>query len=184
MNLANKLTFARLCMTPVVVMLLYFEGPIMCWVATLAFIFASITDWADGYIARRDNLITSFGKFLDPLADKVLICSVLIMFVHLGWVPAWVTIIIVCRELVVTGLRAMAIDEGMVIAADNFGKIKTVLQIVAIIPLIIHYPFWGIDPQPVGKILLYIALALAVFSGFNYIWAFYRKSFLNQRPHA
>ena len=170
-------------MAPVVVVLLYFEGPTMCLVATAAFMFASFTDWADGYIARRDNLITSFGKFLDPLADKVLICSVLIMFVHLGWVQAWVTIVIVCRELVVTGLRAMAIDEGMVIAADNFGKLKTVLQIFAIVPLLIHYPFFGMDPQPIGKILLYTAMVLTVFSGFNYTMAFYRKSFLGKRPH-
>lgn len=176
-NLANKLTFLRILMAPVVVVMLYFEGPIMCLVATGAFIFASITDWADGYIARRENMVTSFGKFLDPLADKVLICSVLIMFVHLGWVPAWVTIIIVCRELVVTGLRAMAIDEGIVLAADTYGKAKTVLQIMAIIPLLVHYQLFGFDPQPIGKILLYTALVLAVFSGFNYTYGFYKQSF-------
>lgn len=176
LNLANKLTFLRILMTPVVVLMLYFESPIMCLMATVAFIFASITDWADGYIARRKNMVTSIGKFLDPLADKVLICSVLIMFVHLGWVPAWVTILIVCRELVVTGLRAIAIDEGFLLAADTFGKAKTVLQIVAIIPLLIHYPLLGFDPQPLGKILLYMAIVLAVYSGFNYSYDFYRKS--------
>lgn len=180
-NLANKLTFLRILMAPIVVVLLYFEGPAMCWFATCAFIFASITDWADGYIARRENMVTSFGKFLDPLADKVLICSVLIMFVHLGWVPAWVTIIIVCRELVVTGLRAMAIDEGIVLAADKFGKAKTILQIVAIVPLLIHYPFWGFNPQPLGEALLYLALVLAVFSGFNYTYSFYKKSFVKYK---
>lgn len=175
MNLANKLTLARLCMAPVVVILLYFEGPVICLLATGAFIFASITDWADGYIARRDNLITSFGKFLDPLADKILICSVLIMFVHLGWIPAWVTIVIVCRELLVTGLRAMAMEQGMVIAADTLGKFKTVLQIMAIIPLLIHYPFFGMDLQPTGKILLYTALVLTVFSGVKYTVTFFIK---------
>lgn len=176
-NLANKLTFLRMLMVPVVVVLLHFEGPVTCLVATAAFIFASITDWADGYIARRENMVTSFGKFLDPLADKVLICSVLIMFVYLQWVPAWITIIIVCRELVVTGLRAMAIDEGITLAADTFGKAKTVLQIFAIVPLMVHYPLWGMNPQPLGKILLYMALLLAVVSGFNYTYGFYRKSF-------
>lgn len=181
LNLANKLTFLRIAMAPVVVVLLYFEGPLMCLAATGAFIFASLTDWADGYIARRENMVTSFGKFLDPLADKVLICSVLIMFVYLSWVPAWVTIIIVCRELVVTGLRAMAIDEGIVLAADKFGKAKTVFQIVALIPLLVHYPLLGYDPQPLGKILLYMALALAVFSGFNYTHGFYRQSFARRR---
>ena len=87
LNLANKITLLRILMTPLVVLLLYFEGPVACILATLAFIFASLTDWADGYIARRSNMVTSMGKFLDPLADKVLICSVLIMFVKLGW--AW-----------------------------------------------------------------------------------------------
>lgn len=142
-NLANKITLLRILMAPLVVILLYFEGPVFCVLAALAFIFASITDWVDGYIARRENMVTSMGKFLDPLADKVLICSVLIMFVKLGWAPAWVVIVIVCRELVVTGLRAMAIDEGVVLAADYFGKAKTVLQIFAVVPLMLHYPHIG-----------------------------------------
>ena len=121
LNLANKITLARILMTPIVVFLLSIEGPVTCILATVAFALASLTDWADGYVARRDNLVTSMGKFLDPLADKVLICSVLLMFVDLKWVPAWVAIIMICRELVVTGLRAMAIDEGIVLAADKFG---------------------------------------------------------------
>ena len=177
LNLANKLTLLRMLMAPIVVALLYFEGPVVCVLATLAFIFASITDWADGYIARKENLVTSFGKFLDPLADKILICSVLIMFVMLDWVPAWVTIIIVCRELFITGLRAMAMDEGIVLAADKFGKAKTVFQSVAIVPLLLHYPFFGYDLRPIGMVLLYASLIMAVYSGFNYTYGFYRKSF-------
>ena len=113
------------------------------------------------------------GKFLDPLADKVLICSVLIMFVQLNWAPAWVVIVIVCRELVVTGLRAIAIDEGIVLAADKFGKIKTVLQILAIVPLTLHYPLFGIEVWPVGEWLLYAAMIVAVISGSNYCYYFY-----------
>lgn len=183
-NLANKITLLRIIMAPVVVVLLYFEGPIVCLVAAGAFIFASLTDWVDGYIARRENMVTSFGKFLDPLADKVLICSVLIMFVELNWVPAWVTVVIVCRELIVTGLRAMAIDEGIVLAADMYGKAKTILQIFAIVPLLIHYPLMGFDMQLPGKILLYMALLLAVFSGVNYMYDFYRNSFAKQHPKA
>lgn len=171
-------------MAPIVVTLLYFEGPVVCLIAAGAFIFASLTDWVDGYIARRENLVTSFGKFLDPLADKVLICSVLIMFVELDWAPAWVTITIVCRELIVTGLRAMAIDEGIVLAADRYGKAKTILQILAIIPLLLHYPFFGFDVQLLGKILLYMALVLAVFSGAKYLYDFYRTSFSRQHPSA
>lgn len=176
LNLANKITLLRILMAPLVVVLLYYEGPIFCVLAALSFIFASITDWADGYIARRDNIVTSMGKFLDPLADKVLICSVFIMFVKLGWAPAWVVIVIVCRELVVTGLRAIAIDEGLVLAADKFGKAKTVLQIVAAVPLILHYPVFGFDPQPLGLVLLYGALLLALISGVNYCNDFYRLS--------
>lgn len=184
LNLANKITLLRMFMAPVVVSLLFYEGPVVCLIAAGAFIFASLTDWVDGYIARRENMVTSFGKFLDPLADKVLICSVLIMFVELDWVPAWVTIVIVCRELIVTGLRAMAIDEGIVLAADRYGKAKTILQILAIVPLLLHYPFLGIDVQLVGKILLYMALVLAVFSGANYMYDFYRNSFARQHPSA
>lgn len=176
LNLANKITLLRILMTPLVVLLLYYEGPVTCILATLAFIFASLTDWADGYIARRSNMVTSMGKFLDPLADKVLICSVLIMFVKLGWAPAWVVIVIVCRELVVTGLRAIAIDEGIVLAADKFGKAKTVLQIFAIVPLTLHYPLWGMDLSFTGHVLLYVALALAIISGSNYCYDFYRNT--------
>ncbi len=175
-HLANKLTFIRILMAPLIVLLLYFEGPIFCIFAALAFIFASLTDFADGYIARRQNMVTSLGKFLDPLADKVLVCSVLIMFVYLQWVPAWITILIVCRELVVTGLRAIAIDEGIVLAADEYGKLKTVAQFFAMVPLLIHYPFLGFDLQPVGMFLLYVSLVLAVYSGGNYVYGFYKSS--------
>ncbi len=176
-NLANKITLLRMLIMPLVIILLYFEGPITCLLATVAFIVASVTDWADGYVARRENIVTSLGKFLDPLADKVLICSVLIMFVELNWVPAWVVIVIVCRELVVTGLRAIAIDEGIVLAADKFGKMKTVCQIFAIVPLMLHYPLFGWRVEPLGQVLLYVALALAVYSGFNYCYDFFRNGY-------
>ena len=163
LNLANKITLLRILMAPLVVILLYFEGPVTCILAALAFIFASITDWADGYIARRSNTVTSMGKFLDPLADKVLICSILIMFVKLAWAPAWVVIVIVCREL-----------------ADYLGKVKTVLQILAVVPLTLHYPLWGYDLHMVGLVLLYAAMLLAVGSGFNYCYNFYRRACAGQ----
>ena len=151
------------------------EGPVFCFLAACAFGFASLTDWVDGYIARRRNMVTSMGKFLDPLADKVLICSVLIMFVHLHWAPAWVVIVMVCRELIVTGLRAIAMDEGIVLAADKFGKAKTVLQICAIIPLTLHYPYWGYELWRYGEWLLYLAMLMAIFSCINYCVGFYGK---------
>ena len=175
-NLPNCLTLTRIFAAPLMVVLLYHEGPLICFGAALLFTLASITDLLDGHIARRDNLVTSFGKFLDPLADKVLICSVLIMLTYLNWIAAWVTIIIVCRELVVTGLRAMAADEGTVIAADTFGKWKTILQSIAIVPLTIHYPVMGINVHALGEILLYIALALTVVSGVNYVYSYYHKA--------
>lgn len=176
MNLANKITLLRILITPIVVFILYFPGPVTCVIAALFFILAAVTDWMDGFIARRSNMVTSMGKFLDPLADKVLICSVLIMFTQLGWAPAWVVIVIVCRELVVTGLRAMAIDEGIVLAADTFGKAKTVLQILAIVPLTLHYPIFGLRIWPLGEILLYASMLMAIYSGINYCLYFYRHA--------
>ncbi len=180
-NLANKLSLLRILMTPFVVLLLYFPGPVTCTLAVLVFIFAAFTDWMDGYVARRYNTVTSMGKFLDPLADKLLICSVLIMFAMLGWAPAWVVIVIVCRELVVTGLRAMAIDEGIVLAADKFVKAKTVLQMLAIIPLTLHFPICGWRLWPVGEALLYAAMLVAIYSGINYCMYFYRHTGENAR---
>ncbi len=176
LNLANKITLIRILMTPLIIVLLYFEGPVMCMLAALAFIIACFTDWVDGYVARRENMVTSLGKFLDPLADKVLICSVLIMLSGLGWIPIWLSIVMICRELVVTGLRAIASDEGIVLAADKFGKAKTVLQGVALVPLLLHYPFFGMDLQPIGLILLYLSLVVAIFSGVNYVWGFFKES--------
>ncbi len=172
-NLANRITLIRVLIVPLIIVLLYFPNKVTCLLATILFIIASVTDWLDGYVARKSNLVTSFGKFLDPLADKLLICSVLIMMVGLGWVEAWVCIVIIGREMLITGLRAVAADEGIVIAADKFGKLKTVMQICALIPLLLHYPWFGLDPNPIGYCALYIALALTVYSGFNYLKGFY-----------
>lgn len=179
LNLANMLTMARVFAVPVIVVLLYIEHTyqtvIATYLATGLFILASLTDMADGYIARRQNLITNLGKFLDPLADKLLIGSVLIMLVELRWVPAWVVVVIICRELAVTGMRGVAADKGVVIAADHFGKLKTIVQSMALVPLMIHYPIFGFDPAPIGMMLLYLALALTVFSGGNYLYSFYKN---------
>lgn len=179
LNLANMLTMARVFAVPVIVVLLYIEHTyqtvIATYLATGLFILASLTDMADGYIARRQNLITNLGKFLDPLADKLLIGSVLIMLVELRWVPAWVVVVIICRELAVTGMRGVAADKGVVIAADHFGKLKTIVQSMALVPLMAHYPIFGFDPAPIGMMLLYLALALTVFSGGNYLYSFYKN---------
>ncbi|MFP4070658.1 MAG: CDP-diacylglycerol--glycerol-3-phosphate 3-phosphatidyltransferase [Desulfovibrionales bacterium] len=173
-NIANNITLARIFSVPLIVLLLYFPGKINNLVAMLVFIAASLTDLVDGLIARRYNLVTTIGKFLDPLADKLLVTSVLIMLVHLDHAPAWVAILIIAREITITGLRAMAADQGVVIAADKYGKLKTIIQIVALCPLVLHYPWWGVDPRPIGLLLLYAALIMALFSGTNYCVNFYR----------
>lgn len=183
MNLPNKLTFLRLLLIPVFVLLtaipfewgtinlLGSEIPYAIFIATIIFIFASMTDWLDGYIARRDNLITNFGKFADPLADKLLVSGALIMLVGLGRVPAWVIVIIIARELAVTGLRLLLVEEGgTVLAAALPGKIKTATQMLAIIFLLAdNFPFaW--TSIPVGEILLYVSLFFTIYSGFDYFY--------------
>jgi CDP-diacylglycerol--glycerol-3-phosphate 3-phosphatidyltransferase len=173
-NLANKLTLMRILAVPVIVLLLYFPSVPTSWAALVVFVFAAVTDLVDGMVARSQQQVTNFGKFLDPLADKLLICSVLIMLVENDWAPAWVVILIMGRELAVTGLRAIAVDQGVVIAADKYGKIKTVLQIFALCPLILNYPLLGWDPRPLGMILLYAALVMTVVSGGKYMYNFYK----------
>ncbi len=174
-NLANNLTLARIGAVPILVLLLYFPGRATCLAAMLFFIIASLTDIVDGFVARRHNLVTTLGKFLDPLADKLLISSLLIMLTRLGWVEAWVAVVIVGREIAVTGLRAVAADMGVIIAADKFGKLKTILQMVALCPLVLHYPWYGFDPNPLGNVLLYAALVLTLVSGCNYFYGFSKR---------
>lgn len=174
MNVPNALTVFRIMAAPFIVALLYFPSRTTCLLATIFFIVAILTDLADGFWARKYNQVTNFGKFLDPLADKVLIASVMIMLTALNWIPAWIAIIVIVRELLVTGLRAIAADKGQVIAADNYGKMKTIMQSVAMIPLIYHYPLFGIDVAQVGFLLLLVAVALTLYSGWNYLYSFYR----------
>jgi CDP-diacylglycerol--glycerol-3-phosphate 3-phosphatidyltransferase len=140
----------------------------------IVFILASLTDLLDGLLARRYNLVTSMGKFLDPLADKLLVVSVLIMLVELGWLPAWIVILILVREMTVTGLRAVAAEKGLVMAADTYGKLKTLVQVIALCPLILHFSWGGFDPRPLGWILIILALILTLFSGTNYMIKFCR----------
>jgi len=179
LNLANMLTLGRIFAVPVIVVLLYMEHtlhtPLLAYASACVFIVASLTDMADGYVARKQNSITNLGKFLDPLADKLLISSVLIMLVELGWVDAWIVVVIICREIAVTGMRGIAADKGVVIAADKYGKMKTIAQSLALAPLLAHYSVFGFDPIPLGTFVLYLALALTVFSGGNYLYNFYKN---------
>jgi CDP-diacylglycerol--glycerol-3-phosphate 3-phosphatidyltransferase len=184
-NLPNQLTISRILIAPVLVLLLMFAGEWTCLLAGVLFILAGFTDLIDGYLARRENQVTSLGKFLDPLADKVLVSSVLIMLVQLDRVDGWIAVVIICRDIMVTGLRAIAADEGMVIAADRYGKLKTLLQVLALVPLILHYPWLGLPLRDIGIFLLYTALILTVFSGCNYFFTFFRnwhnKAFVTEK---
>ena len=132
MNLPNKLSVARVLCIPAIVTLLHFQEPACRIAAAALFIIGCLTDFLDGRIARKRNLVTDFGKFIDPVADKLLVLTTLIMLIHLGMMPAWIVIVILCRELAVDGLRLVAVTQGKVIAASKFGKLKTVSQMVLI----------------------------------------------------
>ena len=175
MGWANRITLMRCGAIIPILLLIHFPNIYTCWIAMFLFVLAAISDFIDGYIARKEHQVTNFGKFLDPLADKLLICAILVEMVGLGWVPAWIVNIIIIRELAVTGLRAVAADKGVVIAADWYGKWKTTFQIIAMVPLLIHYDFMGIPMHLLGSLILYIALVLTIFSGCNYFYQFYRE---------
>lgn len=180
MNLPNKITLSRICLIPIFILMLSIPLDLGAWdigttslpithfIATLIFLIASMTDWLDGYLARKYQLITNMGKFLDPLADKLLVSAAFILLVELGLAPAWIVILIISREFAVTGLRLVAAGEGIVLAASNMGKLKTVSQILAIALLLLHnFPFSYIG-IPIDIIVLYIALILTVWSGVEY----------------
>ena len=179
-NLPNLLTFGRIALIPVVILFIAEGTPRASFWAAVVYGVTAITDFLDGWLARRQNLISVLGKFLDPLADKLLVMSVLVFMVHLGWVPAWAVIIIVARELSITSLRVIAMTEGVIIAAGQGGKDKTALQMVAILALILHHPFnldflafeIMVDFSVVGLVLLYLSVVLAITSAGEYIKLF------------
>jgi len=172
-NLPNSLTLFRVACVPVLVVLLFFPHKGTSFVAALVFGLASISDLLDGFLARRQQLVTTFGKFLDPLADKLIVSAALIMLIPLGRAPAWMVVVIVGRELAITGLRSMAVSEGRVISADELGKKKMVFQIVAILGLLLHYEYFGINFHAIGMFFLWLAVALTLWSGFNYFRRFW-----------
>ncbi len=169
MNTPNKLTLLRVIMVPffVLFMLTDLGGAGNKWIALVLFVVASLTDMLDGYLARRDNLVTNFGKFMDPLADKLLVTSALICFVELGNLPAWIVIIIIAREFIISGFRLIAADNGVVIAANYWGKFKTVSQMIMIILLIADL---GGVFTILEQIFIWLALFLTVISLVDYIW--------------
>lgn len=180
MNIPNKITISRIILIPL--FLIFFLAPIdlghffvldyqLPWahfIGALMFILAASTDWLDGYYARKYNLVTNFGKFLDPLADKLLLTAALIAMVELTFLPAWIAIVIISREFAVTGIRLVAIADGQVIAASNLGKLKTVFQIIAVSALMLHNLPFELIGVPFATITVWIAIILTIISGVDY----------------
>lgn len=175
-NLPNALTVLRIAAIPVIIVLMTFPGRLASFLAAVTFLAAGMTDLLDGFLARRQRQVTRAGKFMDPLADKLLVSAALIMLIPLGRVEAWLVFIIIGRELAVTGLRAIAAAEGLVIAADRWGKLKTILQMSALFALILHYPYAAIEFQKIGTVLLYIAAIVTVASGCSYYVTFFHPT--------
>jgi len=173
-NIPNLLTALRIFCIPVVVLFLTSPGPLASFLAALVFGIASCTDILDGYLARQQKTETAIGKLLDPMADKLLILSGMIMLIPLDRIPAWMVVLIIGREVAITGLRGIASAEGVVIAASRLGKAKMILQSLSLGGLMLHYEYFGINFHVLGMILLWIALAITLWSGIDYFWKFYQ----------
>ncbi|CAH2031062.1 CDP-diacylglycerol--glycerol-3-phosphate 3-phosphatidyltransferase [Trichlorobacter ammonificans] len=182
LNLPNIVTLFRIACIPLLVVLLLSPSREAGFWAAAVFALASASDWLDGYLARRMKIVTVFGKFLDPIADKLIVTAALVMILPYNRVPAWIVLVILAREIIITGLRSIASSEGIVIQASDLGKYKTIFQITAIIGLLLHYEyrwFFGLDHplltvsmHNTGIFFLWIALALTVWSGVDYLVKF------------
>ncbi len=168
----NTLTMFRIVSVPIIVALLMMPNRLTALLAGLIFSAAAITDYFDGYLARRYGLVSNLGKVMDPVADKLLVSCSLIMLAALGWMPAWIACIIIGRELAVTGLRNIIAQNKLDVSASSLGKYKTGFQIAAIIPLMFHYPTLGFDFQAVGMFFLWGALVFTIWSGADYFLRF------------
>jgi CDP-diacylglycerol---glycerol-3-phosphate 3-phosphatidyltransferase len=186
MNLPNKLTISRFVLTVAFLVTMFSRVRFHETIALVLFVAGGISDFLDGFIARRDKLVTNFGILMDPLADKIMVCSAFIAFVELGWISAWMVVVIVARELSITGLRLLAASRNVVLAAEGYGKHKTISQIVAIISLLVlaSYQQWG----PIGRAVfgfqtfgvpwvnwftvasVWVSVGLTVLSGALYLW--------------
>lgn len=186
-TLPNLLSLFRILLVPFLGYLLAFTDPVSCALAALVFIVASVTDMLDGYLARRNKSVSDFGKILDPLADKLLVVTALIMLAAIDRpgdadVPAWLVVIIVAREVAVTVLRGIALTEGIVIPADDLGKYKLVVQTFALVGLMVHYPYLGVDFFVAGMYFLVLSTALALWSGVEYHVRFLGSLRARSRP--
>lgn len=170
MNIANKITLFRVFLVPIFMVVLYSDINNSQFIAGLIFVFASLTDTLDGYLARSRNLVTNFGKFVDPLADKVLVSAALISLVEMDKIPGWIVVVIIAREFTITGFRILAASDGITIAASSLGKFKTITQLLAIILVLFNnFPFQGLN-IPLDQIMIYLALIFTVLSGVDYIY--------------
>lgn len=170
----NTLTMFRMAAAPGIVILLMYPNRFFTFSAALLFSLAAISDYLDGYLARRWGLTSNFGKVMDPVADKLIVSFSFIMMVSLGWIPAWIVCIIIGRELAITGLRSVVaeVEVGADLSASWLGKYKTGFQIAAIIPLMIHYPYFGLNLHGVGMFFLWGSLIFTVWSGVDYLVKF------------
>jgi CDP-diacylglycerol--glycerol-3-phosphate 3-phosphatidyltransferase len=168
LSLPNGLTIIRILAIPVILFLLFYPGRIYEFITAFFFLLVAVTDTIDGYLARRYGMVTTLGKFLDPLADKLLIVTALIALIPARGIPFWMVIVIVGREIAVTGLRGIAVSQDIVISASALGKYKTVFEVASISFLIFDGNLFSIDFHQVGMVLLWIAMGIAVISGINY----------------
>jgi CDP-diacylglycerol--glycerol-3-phosphate 3-phosphatidyltransferase len=183
--LPNTLSLLRIALIPLLVYLLTDTGQLYSTLAALVFLVACLTDFFDGYLARRYGYTTTLGQFLDPLADKLLVASVLIMLAaadRLPRVPAWMVVIIIGRELAVTGLRAIASGEGVILPAEELGKYKMILQMFALHGLLIHYTYVWIDFHVAGMYFLWLSLIISIWSGVDYYLKVARQVMAKQSP--
>jgi CDP-diacylglycerol--glycerol-3-phosphate 3-phosphatidyltransferase len=174
-SLPNLLSLVRIGSIPILVAMIHFNGPAWCLTAAIMFFVAGLTDLADGWLARRMKKVSLLGQYLDPVADKLLIASLLVALVGEGRAPAWMAIIVICREIAVTGMRALAAIKGFKVPSDMWGKWKTAVQMLALLLLIMHYPLGGFNPHLWGMISLWVAVAITGWSGLGYFIRFQRK---------
>ncbi len=176
----NFLTLFRIAAIPILVLFMLYTNRISSFLAAAVFSLAAITDYLDGYIARQKGLVSDFGKIMDPVADKLLTSSAMILLVSHGWIPAWIVCLLIGRDLTITGLRNFVIQgDGNAgdISASTLGKYKTGFQIAAIIPLLLHYSYFGIEFDKIGMFFLWGALIFSLWSGIDYIFKFRKKIF-------
>ena len=176
-NLPNAITLLRVGIIPVLFFLLLSPDSTGSLVIAGIFVIAALTDLLDGYIARRYQIVTTMGKFLDPIADKLVVNTAMILMIPIGRIPAWIVAIIIIRDFTVDGIRTIASSEGVIIGSSRLAKQKTLCQVFAVTALMIHYPFLGADAHLVGIAILYVALFLTLYSGLDYLVKFFKEIF-------